>query len=481
MSAPQAVDITALLVRELGAERVIEPDPSSDSAETGGRLALYGRDESGMEAHLPACAVLCEQREQVEAVLRLAAEHRVPVTPRGAGSGKAGGCVPVRGGIVLSTENMRAVREIDGDDLVTVVEPGVITGALQDQVEAQGLFFPPDPASLGYCTIGGNAATNAGGPRAFKYGVTGSYVRGLEVVLMGGEVLRMGRRTAKGVTGYDLCSGFVGSEGTFGVITEMTLGLLPKPAAVATTLASFAEVATATAAIRSILGSGFRPCTMELADRTALDHVRPHARYRLPVDAGAILLVELDGEPEGLRASITRLSDMCEAAGALDVVVAEDDEQRALLWEARRLISSSLKLAHPHKISEDICVPRGAMGEMLRRIDGIAARSDLPFACYGHAGDGNLHVNLLLERPLRPGADSERVENALAELFRETIALRGTLTGEHGIGALKRRFMPLEHSPRLLEWQRRLKQLWDPHELLNPGKVLPARQTGCHE
>jgi glycolate oxidase len=475
-------DIAEILSRELGAAHVLTPR-ARDAAgpDEPSPLAPYGRDESDTPSHLPDCAVLCADREQIEIVLRLALEHRVPVTPRGAGSGKAGGCVPIHGGIVLSTEHMTRVREIDGDDLVAVVEPGVITGQLQDAVEAQGLFYPPDPASLAYCAIGGNVATNAGGPRAFKYGVTGTYVRGLEVVLMGGETLRIGRRTTKGVTGYDLVSGFVGSEGTFGVITEITLGLLPRPPAVATLLAVFDDVPAASAAIHAVLGRGVRPCTLELVDKTALDHIRPHTRYRFAERAGAIALIELDDEPEGLAAAMDRIAGLCERAGAIDVRVAENDRERGLLWEARRRISSSLKLAHPHKISEDICVPRGAIGEMLRRIDRLAARHDLPFATYGHAGDGNLHVNLLLDRPPSEPRLAARVEAALAELFQETIALRGTLTGEHGIGVTKKRFMPLEQPPAVLAWQRRWKRMWDPHELLNPGKVLPDQPAGCHE
>lgn len=468
-------DIGEILSRELGAERVLRPGVAPAE-----QLEAYGRDESGAPGFPPGCAVLCDHRAQVETVLRLAAEHRVPVTPRGAGSGKAGGCVPVRGGIVLSTETMAEVVEIDGDDLVAVVQPGVITGQLQELVEDQDLFYPPDPASLGYCSIGGNVATNAGGPRAFKYGVTGTYVRGLEVVLMGGETLRIGRRTTKGVTGYDLVSGFVGSEGTFGVITEITLGLLPRPPAVATLLATFAGVPPASAAIQDLLRRGFRPCTLELADRAAIDHVRPHTRHRFPDGAGAIVLVELDGEHEGLSAAIERVGLLCEGAGAVDVLVAQSARERDLLWEARRLISSSLKHAHPHKISEDVCVPRGAIGEMLRRIDRLAAAHDLPFAAYGHAGDGNLHVNLLLDTAPADPRMAARVEAALADLFHETLDLRGTLSGEHGIGITKKRFMPLEQSPAVLAWQQRWKRMWDPAGLLNPGKVLPD-SAGCRE
>lgn len=466
-------DVGERLCREIGPARVLRP--GSD------RLEDYGRDESTLGNFPPDCAVLCESREQVQTVLRLAAEHRVPVTPRGAGSGMTGGCLPVRGGIVLSTEAMTDIIEIDGDDLVAVTHPGVITGQLQEAIEEQGLFYPPDPASLGFCSIGGNVANNAGGPRAFKYGVTREYVLGLEVVLMGGETLRIGRRTAKGVTGYDLVAGFVGSEGTFGVITEITLKLLPKPPAAVTLLGVFADVDTAGAAVSDLLHRGFRPRTLEIADRISIEHVRPHARYRFPASAGGIVLIELDGEPEGLEATMLRVGQICEDQGAVDVLIAQDNQERRSLWEARRIISPSLRNAHRHKVSEDICVPRGAIGEMLRRIDGLAAEFDFPFATFGHAGDGNLHVNILVDDDPQDPQVATRLEAALAALFRHTVALRGTLSGEHGIGLAKQRFMPLEQPEAVLEWQRRWKRMWDPAELLNPGKVLPDRPRTCNE
>ncbi len=468
--APAVDDIGELLSRELGAERVVRADSP--------KLEDYGRDESPLGLFFrPECAVLCESREEVSIVLRLAREHQVPVTPRGAGSGMTGGALPVRGGIVLSTERMTKILEVDPDDLVAVVEPGVITGQLQETVEEQGLFYPPDPASLAFCSIGGNVAENAGGPRAFKYGVTREYVLGLEVALMGGETLRCGRRTSKGVTGYDLVAGFVGSEGTFAVTTEITLKLLPKPAAVQTILSVFSSMAAAGDAISALIHKGFRPRTLEIADRTAIDLVRRRARYKFPDGAGAIALIEIDGEPEGLETAILRIGQSCEDCGAIDVVVAQDDRERRQLWEARRGISPSLREVYPDKISEDICVPRGRIPEMIDRIGALSVRHDIPVAAYGHAGDGNLHVNFLVDRERDPAA----VERAIAELFAETIALRGTLSGEHGIGLVKRDYMPLEQSPAVMEWQRRWKAMWDPDDLLNPGKILPERPRGCTE
>ncbi len=458
-------DVTDLFERELGRARVLR---------TAERLEPYGRDESGLGSFPPECAILAETADEVALVLRLAAEHRIPVTPRGAGTGMTGGALPVEGGIVLSTERMQRVLEISEDDLIAVVEPGVITGVLQDQVEARGLFYPPDPASLAMCSIGGNVAENAGGPRAFRYGVTREYVLGLDVALMGGETMSLGRRTSKGVTGYGLVAAFVGSEGTFGVSTSVTLKLVPQPTGVATLLAVFPSLAQAGEAISDVLRAGFRPRALELLDRHAIDHVRPRAEYRFPVGAEACALIELDGEPEGMEAAAIRAGLACERRGAVDVRVARDEAERRKLWQARRLVSPSLRDAHRHKISEDVVVPRGSIPEMLRRVATMARDFELEVATYGHAGDGNLHVNLLLDRS--PGEDAalaRRVDDALLRLFTDTLALRGTLSGEHGIGLAKKKYLPLEQAANVIEWQRRLKRMWDPAGLLNPGKIFP--------
>jgi glycolate oxidase len=477
MASPRPVtspSIAAILERELGADRVI--GPADD------RLHEYARDESPLPvAYPPECAVRCASTAEVAAVLRLCAEHRVPVTPRGAGSGMVGGALPIEGGVVLSTETMKRIVEIDADDLVAVVEPGVITGVLQAAAEDQGLFYPPDPASLEFCSIGGNAATNAGGPRAFKYGVTREYVLGLEVGLMGGEVLRCGRRTAKGVTGYDLVAGFVGTEGTFGVITELTVKLLPRPAAAATSLAVFKDVAAAGACISALLRGGLRPRALELADKASIDHVRTRTRYRFPADAGAVVLIEIDGAPEDMAGAIERIGIACDELGAIDVLVAEDPAERRALWEARRQISPALKEAFRIKLNEDVCVPRGRIVEMLARVDRLAAETGIEIAVFGHAGDGNLHVNMLTNDDPEDPAARARVMAAARRLFEETVACRGTLSGEHGVGLMKRDFIPIEQSEQVIEWQRRWKSMWDPAGLLNPGKRLPARRAACSE
>jgi glycolate oxidase len=468
------VNIVAILERELGSEAVIGPGHE--------RLADYGRDESPLpEFYPPECAVLVESAEQASIALRLCLEHQVPVTPRGAGSGMCGGCLPIAGGVVLSTERMKKIKEVDAGDLVAVVEPGVITGELQTIVETQGMFYPPDPASLEFCSIGGNAATNAGGPRAFKYGVTREYILGLQVALMGGEVLKCGRRTAKGVTGYDLVAGFVGTEGTFGVITELTVKLLPNPPAAATVLGIFKDSAAAGSAITGLLREGLRPRVLEIADKNSVDYVRPKSRYRFPDNAGAIVLLEVDGEADSMSMMMEKIGMRCDELGALDVLAATEPADRRALWEARRLISPSLKAAWKIKVNEDICVPRGRIVEMLARVDQVSAETGIATAVFGHAGDGNLHVNLLSNEDAADPAVRKKMWAAAERVFVHTIALGGTLSGEHGIGLTKRDYMRMEQTEQVLEWQRKWKAMWDPANLLNPGKKIPPRTKTCSE
>jgi glycolate oxidase len=454
------IDPFELLVKELGPQKVIRDEE---------RLERFLVDESGLGRWPAECAVLCESKEEVVFVLDWARAHKVPVTPRGAGTGMTGGALPVRGGLILSTEKMTKILEIDHEDLVAVVEPGVICGDLQARVEAAGLFYPPDPASLESCSIGGNVAENAGGPRAFKYGTTREYVLGLESVLMGGEVLRCGRRTPKGVTGYDVTAALVGSEGTFAVTTEVTLKLLPRPPAVATLLAVFADLFVAARAVSAILHLGARPRALELLDRTTIEHLRGRTPYRIPETAGAVILCELDGPAEGLDAELLRCADACEKSGAVEVLVAQNERERRDLWETRRRANPLLKELHKRKIPEDIVVPRRAIPEMLKRVDQTAADTQLLCASYGHAGDGNLHINMLIDdENAQP-----RIERGMDALMRATLDLGGTLAGEHGVGLLKMKYLPWEQSPPLLRIQRQLKKVFDPDDLLNPGKIIP--------
>ncbi len=455
-------DIYTLLGRELGEKKLVRDELA---------LERFATDESGLGRYPAEAAVLAESEDEVAFVLELAAAHGIPVTPRGAGTGMTGGALAVKGGIVLSTERMQKIRELDVDEMVAVVEPGVVTGELQRVVEDAGLFYPPDPASLDSCTMGGNIAENAGGPRAFKYGTTREYVLGLDVVRMGGERLRCGRRTVKGVTGYDVTAAIVGSEGTFAVATSAIIRLLPRPLAVGTLLATFSDAVLAGLAVGAILRRGLRPRALELLDRSTIEHMRGRGR-RLPAGAGAVLLVEVDGPPESLEGEIERAGAGCEDAGALEVVVARNETERRDLWETRRLVNPTLRDLHRRKIPEDIVVPRRAIPEMLRRVDAISAETNIPTATYGHAGDGNLHVNLLVDES--DEVVGQRLARAMDGIMRATLDLGGTLAGEHGVGLLKMKYLPWEQSPALLRLQRELKRVFDPLDLLNPGKIIPA-------
>ncbi len=434
----------------------------------------FASDMSETVPTTPDGVVLAADADDVATCLRICEAHEVPVTPRGAGSGKTGGSVPVAGGIVLAVEGMRRVKGISREDLTVVVEPGVILGDLQALVEAEGLFYPPDPNSLAYCAIGGNVAENAGGPRAFKYGVTREYALACDAVLMGGTRIRAGKNTVKGVTGYDVMALLVGSEGTLGVFTELTLRLIPKPPAVATLMALFSDVRAAGRATSNIVAKGLVPRCLELCDSTALVALRNNGA---PIDAraGALLLIEIDGDGD-LDPLLERVGEACVGAGAIDVVVAQDSAQRARLWAARRDLSPAIRKMAKSKLSEDVVVPRSRVPQLLEACDRIRDEERVRMLSYGHAGDGNLHVNYLWD----DDDDIPRVDKAIERTFRETIALGGTLSGEHGIGVLKAPFLHLEQSPELIALQRRIKSAFDPKGLLNPGKIFPAEGRPSH-
>ncbi|MCS6798027.1 MAG: FAD-binding protein [Myxococcota bacterium] len=434
----------------------------------------YARDESEAPAVRPGAVVRATSTAEVAAVLRAAHEHRVPVTPRTGGTGRVGGAVPEPGGIVLACERMDAIKEIARADLYCVVEPGVVTARLHATVEAEGLFYAPDPNSGSSCGIGGNVACNAGGPRAFKYGPTREHVLGLEVVTGDGSVLRLGRRTRKGTTGYDLASLVVGSEGTLAVVTEATLRLLPRPESVLTLLVPLPDLDAVQGSVTGAIETGLLPRCIELLDAVTLDLARASGAP-LPADAGALLIVELDGEASEVERGAERIADIFTSAGARELLVARHAGDRERLWERRREMSRALRAAARFKLAEDVIVPRTRIGALLGAVRRIAERTGLCMPTYGHAGDGNLHVNVLwddeAQRPL--------VERAIGELFAETVRLGGTLSGEHGIGLLKAPYLPLAHPPALVELQRRVKSLFDPRGILNPGKIFPA-PTSAH-
>jgi glycolate dehydrogenase FAD-linked subunit len=432
----------------------------------------YESDESGCGRFPPQAVVQARDAQEVQKVLQFAHGRKLPVVPWGRGSGKSGAALAERGGIVLSLEKMDRILEVSREDMVCVVEPGVILEKLQQAVEAQGLFYPPDPNSQAMCSIGGNLAHNAGGPRALKYGVTRDYVLGVEAVLPTGELIKCGHRSWKGVAGYDLTQLLVGSEGTLAIITKAMLKVIPLPRAVATMLAFFPDEDAAALGVQKIFGAGLLPRACELLDGPTMRYVSPRAPFKFPDDVGGALIVEHDGNSQdAVMEELAKSGEMCTEAGAQEVVAAQDDAQRRRIWETRRMISVALMAVRPFKISEDVAVPRGKLVELIRRVRAIGEKYGLPTACYGHAGDGNLHANLLFES----AKQRDQSHGAVDDLMQAALDLGGTITGEHGVGMAKRAFLAKEQTADVIELQRRLKHAFDPDNILNPGKILPAR------
>lgn len=452
-----------LLDQALGPSKVVTGEDA---------CAAFARDESEAEGVTPDAVVLAESAEDILAALRVAREAEVPITPRAAGTGRTGGAVPVAGGIVLSTFGMKSIKEIDRRDGVAVVEPGVVLADLHAAVEAEGWFYPPDPNSLADCCLGGNVAENAGGPRALKYGVTRDWVLGMDAFLIGGQRIRAGRRTTKGVTGYDVAGLLVGSEGTLAVFGDITLGLMPKPEHVMTLMVLFESVHAAGAAVEAAISAGLLPRCIELLDGLTLEAMR-RGGNAIDARAGAMLLVEFDGDERSCERDALRFGEAAESARALEVLVAQDAAQRARLWSARREMSRAVRKLSKKKLSEDVVVPRHAIGALLEHVAALGEREKVRHLTYGHAGDGNLHVNFLWD----DDGELPAVVRAIEGLFREVVRLGGTLSGEHGIGVLKAPYLPLEQAPELIALERELKRVFDPQGLLNPGKIFPA---GAH-
>ena len=436
-------------------------------------LICYSYDGTFAE-ELPDAIVSPASTGEVSAILSLAHRSDIPIIPRGMSSGLAAGTVPYGGGLVLNLTRMNHIIEIDHENLTATAQAGVITANLAAAVEAEGLFYPPDPASIRQSTLGGNVACNAGGPRCLKYGVTGDYVMALEAVLSDGRILKAGNKCIKNVTGYDLVHLLVGSEGTLAVVTEITVKLLPKPQSQHTALAVFEDLAKASAVVNDILLAGVLPSTLEILDETAINCVEEYMHLGLDCTADAMLLVETDGEPEAAAREIERVGEVCRQAGAKTVNVASDDAEREELWRARRSISPSLGRVRPNKLGEDVVVPRSAIPAMVARIKRISRQYDLPIVIFGHAGDGNLHPNILFDK--RDAEERERVEAAVQALFEAAVELGGTLSGEHGVGMLKRPYMELALGPLAIEVMRGIKSALDPKGILNPGKVLPPTE-----
>ena len=421
-------------------------------------------------SHLPDIVALPKTAEAVAAVLRIAHEHRVPVTPRGAGYGYVGGCVPVRGGIALSVARMNRIQEINPRDFVAVVQPGVVTAKLQAAVEKRGLYYPPDPASRADCSLGGNIATNAGGPRCLKYGVTRDYVLGLQVALADGRLVRLGSRCHKNKTGFDLHRLFVGSEGLLGVVTEATLKLLPLPPYRALLGVGFDTTRAATRSLAAIFKAGFLPCALEIADEFTLAAAYKRTKSEQLAGCRAMLFVELDGQTHSVRSEMDDMEALVAVQKPIFVNHAFGAESVEQLWGLRREFSYSLRDTGLTKLNEDIVVPRGRLEELFRFAARLQKKHGLPIACFGHAGDGNIHVNVMVDYT-QPGSRA-RADAALDDLFRQVLAWGGVITGEHGIGLAKKAWWPLAANQDVRDLHRVVKRALDPRGILNPGKFV---------
>ncbi|HZI79103.1 MAG TPA: FAD-linked oxidase C-terminal domain-containing protein [Vicinamibacterales bacterium] len=443
-------------------ERGVSNDPAT--------LDAHAADALGL-GHPPDLVVRPADTAQVVAVARLCQQHRVPLVVRGAGTGYTGGAVPTHGGVVLSVERLNRILEIDEVNLTVVVEPAVITGDLQRAVEARGLYYPPDPASLESSSIGGNVAECAGGPRAFKYGTTKRYVLALEAVLPTGEIIHTGSKAVKNVVGYDLTQLLVGSEGTLAIVTRITLRLLPKPPATATVSASFADIRGAVNGVTALVRLGVIPAAVELIDGDSLRAVEAHVGRPVAPGASALLIVEADGVPAAVQEEIDRASSALAASGALAITRAGSETERDELWAVRRQLSLALRATGLVKINHDVVVPRGRVPELFEEVERLKSAHGLRIACFGHAGDGNIHVNLMLQ----PGdaAEMARAKVAERELFTRVVALEGSISGEHGIGFAKAPYLEIELSRDEIALMRRVKQAFDPAGILNPGKIFP--------
>jgi glycolate oxidase len=432
-------------------------------------LFCYGFDASNMQ-NLPSAVVKPVTPDEVSSAAAFAFHKGLSMVPRGAGSGLTAGAIPFKDSIVFSLESMNRIIEIDEKNLLAVVEPGVINSHLQRELELKGLFYPPDPSSMEFCTIGGNIAENAGGPRALKYGVTRDYVLGLELVLPDGRILTTGVKTHKGVVGYDLTRLIVGSEGTLAFVTKAFLKVLPLPEVTITLLCTFAKIESAAAAVSKITVSRIVPRVLEFMDYNAIHAVEEYKPFGLPRDADALLLIEVDGPRSSVNEDAEKIAGICTSLGAR-VKIAEDIFAIQRLWEARRALSPALYRMSPSKINEDIVVPRSRIPDMLHELEDIGSRHRVKIVNFGHAGDGNIHVNIMTDKNNQD--EYQRALAAVKEIFEATLKMDGTISGEHGVGITKARYVGMELSPESIGLMKDIKKVFDPKGIMNPGKMFP--------
>jgi glycolate oxidase len=431
-------------------------------------LALYSYDASNNPSR-PDAVIHPSATSEVSQIMKTAWEYEFPVTPRGAGAGFTGGSVPVKGGLVLTTKRMNSIKEILPDDLIVITEPGVITEDLQQEVERYGLFYPPDPASKDFSTIGGNVAESAGGPRAFKYGVTSHYLLGLEAVLPDGTVINTGSRTIKNVVGYNLTSLIAGSEGTLAIITSITLRLIPKPPLTKTIQLLYADVESAARTISSIIASKVVPTTMEIMDDYCVELANKHASAGLPNGVHSVIIIECDGTKDEVEREIEKVVEIAKKEGSVRILTAESSEEAEALWKVRRSLSPIIAKLWDVKVNEDIVVPRSRIPETMKFINNLQKKYRLDIPTFGHAGDGNLHVNIMYNKR-DTGADN-RAKETVRELFEFVVSINGSISGEHGIGITKAPFLKIELTENEILLLKRIKAAFDPKGILNPGKI----------
>ncbi|HNR12258.1 MAG TPA: FAD-linked oxidase C-terminal domain-containing protein [Thermodesulfobacteriota bacterium] len=448
-----------LLMKIVGKENVLTDSES---------LVCYSYDAVNRK-FLPDAVVFPGTAQEIAEILRLANRMQFAVIPRGAGSGFTGGALAILSGVVLVTTRLNRIVEIDADNLTAIVEPGVLCGDFQNEVKKRGLFYPPDPSSLAFSSLGGNAAENAGGPHGLKYGVTRDYVTGLEVVLPTGEIITTGVRTMKGVVGYDITRLIVGSEGTLGIITKIYVRLIPKPEATRTLIAAFSSIEACSHTVSDIIRSGIIPAKLELIDQASIRCVSTYRPLNLPAGTEAVLLIELDGDPLTMKKQTDRIEELCRNREAFYIKQAQTDQEAETLWQIRQAISPALMQLKLTKINEDIVVPRSRIPDLFHRLEQIKKKFQLPVISFGHAGDGNLHVNVMYDKSRK--GEPEKAERVVKELFQTVIELGGTISGEHGIGITKAAYLGMELTDTEIALMKRIKRAFDPNDILNPGKI----------